>query len=193
MDAATLPDLDQLDSKALKSLILKLHDQVFSHQKQLTTQQEEILSQREQLASRDVEIEHLKLLIAKLRRMQFGRSSEKREYQIDQLDLRLEELEATRTTETDAEQESTPPSTAVVRHVRRPLPNHLPREVRTYLPKQEACPDCGGKLKHLGEDVSEILEYVPASLKVIRYVRPKLACGCCDRIVQAEAPSRPIE
>jgi len=61
--------------------------------------------------------------------------------------------------------------------------------VRKYLPKQEACPDCGGKLKHLGEDVSEILEYVPASLKVIQYIRPKLACACCDRIVQAEAPS----
>jgi transposase len=66
-------------------------------------------------------------------------------------------------------------------------------EPRKVLPKQEACPDCGGKLKHLGEDVSEILEYVPASLKVIQYVRPKLACACCDRIVQAEAPSRPIE
>jgi len=47
-------------------------------------------------------------------------------------------------------------------------------------------PDCGGKLKHLGEDVSEILEYVPASLKVIQYIRPKLACASCDRIVQAQ-------
>src|SRR5580704_14350404 len=193
MDAATQRDLDQLDSEALKALIRALHEQVFSHQKQLTTQQEEILSQRQQLASRDAEIEHLKLLIAKLRRQQFGRSSEKREYQIEQLELRLEELEARRPKETAAAKESTPASTAVVRPVRRPLPDHLPREVRKYLPKQEACPDCGGKLKHLGEDVSEILEYVPASLKVIRYVRPKLACGCCDRIVQAEAPSRPIE
>jgi len=49
------------------------------------------------------------------------------------------------------------------------------------------------RLKHLGEDVSEILEYVPASLKVIQYIRPKLACASCDRIVQAAAPSRPIE
>src|SRR5258705_60712 len=193
MDAATLPDLEQLDSKAMKALILALHEQVFSHQKQLTTQQEEILSQREQLASRDVEIEHLKLVIAKLRRQQFGRSSEKREYQIEQLELRLEELEARRTKERAAVKESPPPSTAVVRPVRRPLPDHLPREVRKYPPKQEACPDCGGKLKHLGEDVSEILEYVPASLKVIQYIRPKLACAGCDRIVQAEAPSRPIE
>jgi len=59
--------------------------------------QEEILSQRKQLASRDAEIEHLKLLIAKLRRMQFGRSSEKRDRQIEQLELLLEELEARRT------------------------------------------------------------------------------------------------
>src|SRR6202163_4996834 len=190
---ATLPDLDALDPHELKALIRALHEQVFSHQKQLTTQQEEIFSQREQLASRDAEIEHLKLLIAKLRRLQFGRSSEKRECQIEQLELRLEELEARRTQETAAVKESAPASTAAARPVRRALPDHLPREVRKYLPKQEACPDCGGKLKHLGEDVSEILEYVPASLKVIQYVRPKLACACCDRIVQAEAPSRPIE
>jgi transposase len=189
---AALPDLDALDPHELKALIRALHEQVFSHQKQLTTQQEEIFSQREQLASRDAEIEHLKLLIAKLRRLQFGRSSEKRDRQIEQLELRLEELEARRTKETAAVKEPAPPSTPVVRPVRRPFPDHLPREVRKVLPKQEACPDCGGRLKHLGEDVSEILEYVPASLKVIQYVRPKLACAGCDRIVQAEAPSRPI-
>jgi transposase len=193
MDAATLPDLDQLDFQALKSLILAQHEQALSHRKQLTTQQEEILSQRKQLASRDAEIEHLKLLIAKLRRMEFGRSSERRENQIEQLELRLEELEARRTRETAAVKEAAPASTAAARPVRRPLPEHLPREVRKFLPKQAACPDCGGQLKHLGEDVSEILEYVPASLKVIQYLRPKLACACCDRIVQAAAPSRPIE
>jgi hypothetical protein len=71
MDAPTPRDLDQLDSQALKALILTLREQVFSHQKQL--------------ASRDAEIEHLKLLIAKLRRQQFGRSSEKRKYQIESL------------------------------------------------------------------------------------------------------------
>lgn len=193
MDAATLPDLDRLNSQELKTLILTLHEQAFSNQKQLTTQQEEIVSQREQLASRDAEIEHLKLLIAKLRRMKFGRSSEKREAQIEQLELRLEELEIRRRKETTAAERSVPVNTTAARPVRRPLPDHLPREVRKCLPKQEACPDCGGKLKHLGEDVSEILEYVPAILKVIQYVRPKLACAGCDRIVQAPAPSRPIE
>src|ERR1700675_2842387 len=84
------------------------------------------------------------------------------------------------------------PTAQTAKSARRPLPEHLPREVRKYLPKQEACPDCGGALKSLGEDVSEILEYVPARFKVIRQVRPKLACACCERIVQAEAPSRPI-
>src|SRR6202035_5335019 len=102
MDARTLADLEQLDSEALKSLILSLQEQVFSHRKQLSTQQEEILSQREQLASRDTEIEHLKLLIAKLRRMQFGRSSEKLDRQIEQLELRLDELQATQAENTAA-------------------------------------------------------------------------------------------
>jgi len=193
MDAATLPDLDQLDFPALKSIILAQHEQARAHRKQLTTQQEEILSQRKQLASRDVEIEHLELLIAKLRRMKFGRSSERRENQIEQLELRLEELEARRSRETAAVKEAAPAGPAAARPVRRPLPEHLPREVRKFLPKQAACPDCGGQLKHLGEDVSEILEYVPASVKVIQYLRPKLACAGCDRIVQAAAPSRPLE
>jgi len=195
MDARTLADLEQLDSEALKSLILSLQEQVFSHQKQLSTQQEEILSQREQLASRDAEIEHLKLWIAKLRRMQFGRSSEKLDRQIEQLELRLEELQTSQAEKPAANPAARPalPNQPVPAPVRRSLPEHLPRETRKYLPQQKACPDCGGTLQPLGEDVSEILEYVQVRFKVIRQVRPKLACAGCDRIVQAAAPSRPIE
>ena len=168
----TLPDLDALNHNELKALIF---------------------SQREQLASRDTDIEHLKRLIAKLRRMQFGRKSEKLDHQIEQLELRLDELQATQEENTSASQIPAVAAKGNEKPARRPLPEHLPREVRKYLPKQDACPDCGGKLKLLGEDVSEILEYVPARFKVIRQVRPKLACACCERIVQAEAPSRPIE
>ena len=80
--SSSLPDLHQLDSDALRTLILSQHEQ--------------ILLKDEQLASRDAEIEQLKLLIAKLRRMQFGRKSEKVERQIEQLQLRLDELEASR-------------------------------------------------------------------------------------------------
>ncbi len=178
----TLPDLDALNPNELKALIFSQHEQ--------------LLSKDEQLVSRDNEIEHLKLLIARLRRIQFGRKSEKREREIEQLELRLDELEATQAEKVIASQTTAVSASAMnaaVKAARRPLPEHLPREVRKYPPKQAACPDCGGALKHLGEDVSEMLEYVPARFKVIRQVRPKLACACCERIVQAEAPSRPIE
>ena len=73
------------------------------------------------------------------------------------------------------------------------LPAHLLREEQVHAPTEAACPWCGGALKHLGEDVSEQLEFVPARFRMIRHVRPKLACSCCDCIVQAAAPSRPIE
>jgi hypothetical protein len=192
----TLPDLDALDSNELKALILSQHTRIASQNETLVVQQEELLAQREQLHSRDNEIEHLKLLIAKLRRMQFGRKSEKLDRQIEQLELRLDELQATpaeNTTGSHTPAVAASVANAAAKAARKPLPEHLPREVRKYRPKQEACPDCGGQLKSLGEDVSEILEYVPARFKVIRQVRPKLACACCDRIVQAAAPSRPIE
>jgi transposase len=185
---AALPDLDALNYEALKALIVVQHDQLLSKDEQL-------LRKDEQLTSRDEEIERLKLLIAKLRRMEFGRRSEKLGWQIEQLELKLDELEASR-----AEQAAACPSPKAVSDVnrtakreRQPLPAHLPRETHKILPKQETCPDCSGALKFLGEDVSEILEYVPEHIKVIRHVRPKLACARCDKIVQAAAPSRPIE
>src|SRR5207249_3834394 len=158
--------------------------------RQLTTTQEQLLS-------REREIEHLKLLLAKLHRMQFGPKSEKLAGQIEQLELRLEELESNR-----SERESTPPEAASVpagstasaaKPTRRALPDHLPRQTRTHVPKETVCPQCQGELRKLGEDVSEMLEYVPASFVVIRHVRTKLSCTKCDCIVQAEAPSRPIE
>ena len=185
----TLPDLDALHPSELKALN-------FSQHAQLLSKHEQLLTKAEQLISRDAEIEHLKLFIAKLRRAQFGRKSEKLDREIEQLELRLDELEATQAEKLSASQTPAIVSSAAqvaAKPVRRPLPEHLPREVRKYSPKQEACPDCGGELKHLGEDVSEILEYVPARFKVIRQVRPKLACACCERIVQAQAPSRPIQ
>ena len=126
--------------------------------------------------------------------MQFGRRSEKLERQIEQLELQLDEL-ATASAEPPAASPTpgaTAPSTSGRKPARRPLPGHLPRQKRTILPKETACPDCGGELKALGEDVSEILEYVPAHFQVIQQVRPKLACTHCDKIVQAQAPSRPI-
>jgi len=183
-ERTALPDLDTLELAALKKLIIEQHQQLQSKDEQLQRKDE-------QLASRDSEIEHLKLLISKLRREQYGRSSEKLDRQIEQLELRLGELEASRAN--DSERNESRRDSIVARPARRPLPANLPREVRTYSPPESDCRDCGRPMKQLGEDVSEMLEYVPEHFKVIRHVRKKLVCIRCDRIVQAMAPSRPIE
>ncbi len=151
-----------------------------------------IIDQQARLTERDHEIEHLKLLIAKLRRLQFGRSSEKLDAKIGQLELLVEELEANRASRVarTAEVTGAKPEQKE-RPARRPLPEHLPRETVEHAPAC-SCPDCGAAMRKIGEDVAEMLEYVPASLRVIRHVRPKLACAKCERIVQLPAPSRPI-
>ncbi|MEZ5727433.1 MAG: IS66 family transposase [Burkholderiaceae bacterium] len=135
-------------------------------------------------------IEHLKLQIARLKRAQFGRSSEKLSTQIEQLELIVEDLEEEQARKAP---EGDWASAAPARRqpVRRPLPEHLPRETLRHDP-EAGCPDCGGELQRIGEDVAEMLEYVPASFKVIRHVRARMACGCCERIVQVPAPGRPI-
>lgn len=167
-------DLDSLDLEALKALCR---------------------AQLAELESHKSEIERMKLLILKLKRLRFGRKSEKIDRRIEQLELRLEELEAAQA-ETSPEPGSAPEAaleTLRRKPARRALPPDLPRETITEDPKETSCPDCGGVLRPLGEDVCETLEYEPARFKVIRRVRPKLSCGCCDRIVQAPAASRAIE
>jgi transposase len=178
---AALPNLDTLPPDSLRSLILAQH--------------QELLAAEEQLLAHKSEIEHLKLLLAKLRRIQFGRRSEKLARQIEQLELKLEHLESQRAPSTCVSENPPAGETASAsgKPGRRPLPEHLPRQIRRYEPKHQACPECGGELRKLGEDVSEVLECVPASFYVIRHVRPKLSCTGCDMIVQAPAPSRPIE
>ncbi|MGB8581563.1 MAG: IS66 family transposase [Candidatus Sulfotelmatobacter sp.] len=189
MSVVALPDLKALPADALRALILAQHEQLVSTESTLTATQE-------QLQSREREIEHLKLLLAKLHRMQFGRKSEKLERQIEQLELRLEELESNRSEQEPPAPELVPVTASATpraaKPTRRALPDHLPRQTRKHDPKETVCPECQGELRKLGEDVSEMLEYVPASFVVIRHVRTKLSCTKCDCIVQAEAPSRPI-
>jgi transposase len=174
MVVAALPDLDQLDIEALKMLIV---------------------AQRESLASHTQQVEHLKLVIEKLRRMIFGAKSEKVIVQVEQFELQLEDAE----TEQAAVEEKyeSPASEAKPqsqsRPSRKPLPAHLPREVVTHMPEQNCCPDCGGALRNFGEDVAEILEYIPANFKIIRHLRPKFSCKQCELVVEAPAPSRVIE
>lgn len=132
------------------------------------------------------EIERLIIMIAKLRRTQSGRSSKQLDAMVDQLQLSLEELEVSQ----DEVMPITEPAPRTVSR-RKPLPEHLPRETHVHQPESQ-CSGCGGTLRQLEEDVSEVLEYIPARFRVIRHVRPKLVCRCCEHIAQVPAPSRPI-
>jgi transposase len=165
-------------------------DELHALQTLVLEQQRQISRHQTELAAREAEIEHLKLIIAKLRRMEFGRRSERMTEMIGQFELSLEELEGTCA---EAPPVAESPATEVTPSPHHsPLPAHLPRERIEHVPEAKCCPSCGGELKHLGEEVSEQLDYVPASFRVIRHVRPKLACAKCDAIVQAPAPARPI-
>ena len=139
------------------------------------------------LAARDLLIDTLRGQIARLRRMQFGASSEKLGREIEQLELALEELE----TERDAPvPEASIPGVAVRPVPVRSLPGHLPREEVIHEPASGTCtcPDCGGALRVLGSDTHEMLDIVPVRWRVVRNVRPKYSCRVCEKIVQASAP-----
>jgi transposase len=169
---STSADLPE-DIAALKALAL--------------AQREQLVALNAELCTHAAEIERLNLLVAKLKRLQFGRRSEKLDREIEQLELRLEELQVLSQplcAEKPAAEEKKQPA-------RGALPEHLPREQRVHEPACN-CPDCGSAMRKIGEDVSEVLDYVPGRFKVIRHVRPKHACPACERIVQVEAPSRPI-
>ncbi len=143
-----------------------------------------------EVKAKGLKIAQLELRIAKLKRLQFGQSSEKLIREIEQLELELDELhedEGVLATGCPASVQA-----LVEKPYRKPLPEHLPREEAVHEPAC-TCPNCGGAMRKLGEDVTEVLEYVPASFKVIRHVRPKLSCRVCETIVQAPMPSLPIE
>jgi transposase len=139
------------------------------------------------LAARDLLIDTLRGQIARLRRMQFGASSEKLGREIEQLELALEELETERDT---AVVDVTAASVAARPVPVRSLPGHLPREEVVHEPASGACtcPDCGGALRPLGIDAHEMLDIVPVRWRVVRNVRPKYSCRVCEKIVQASAP-----
>lgn len=180
----------------LRTLVIELYTQLQDRDAALQAQSAE-LAQREtvlhagqqELVYLRTWIEKLKLEIARLRRMQFGRSSEQLSDRIEQLELMVEEFEASAATPLPIMAKQPTP---VNKPVRKPLPEHLPREAVMHAP-DPTCPDCGTALQRLGEDVSEMLEYVPARFKVIRHIRPKLSCAGCQRIVQVPAPIRPID
>jgi transposase len=138
-------------------------------------------------------IAHLKLVIAKLRHDRFGASERGRKL-LDQLELELGELVATvaeDTTRAEGQGGERPGAPPPRKPIRGTLPAHLPRE-RVVVPSPSACPCCGGRLSKLGEDVTETLEVVPRSWKVIQTVRERFSCRACEAITQPPAPFHPI-
>lgn len=141
-------------------------------------------------------IEHLRLQLARLRRARFGQSSEQLEG-AGQLAMSFEELkaalaEAERQVQAAGEIPACPaPKVKPVR--RKSLPEHFERVQNVIEPKECTCPDCGGPLAQLGQDEAEVLEVKTVTFTVTRHIRPKKRCTKCSAIVQAPAPSRPIE
>src|ERR1700676_925839 len=139
----------------------------------------------------EVLIAKLKFQLARYRRAEFGRSSEKVSREAEQLELAIETLETDQ-----AERLATAsPAVAVAvetaaeaqKPARRPLPEQLPREeLRHSAPC--TCPSCGGALRKIADEVTETLDYVPGRFKVIRHIRAKLSCRACETVVAAPAP-----
>jgi transposase len=138
--------------------------------------------------SQALRIAKLEHQLAGLRRHRFGSTSET----LDQLQLRLEEEEIEAAQTAKAVPPTDPSAEPKGKPKRKPLPEGLPRNEEVLSPGN-ACGQCGGALKTLGEDITEELEYLPGQFVVNRIVRPRMACSCCEAICQAPLPSRPIE
>jgi transposase len=153
-----------------------------------------LLETRAKLVGAEALIEHLQLVIAKMKREMFGPRSERSQRLLDQLELQLEELAA-------AAGEDDAKAAAAGVHVqgftrrqatRRNFPADLPRR-RIVHPGPTSCPCCGGsKLSKIGEDVTETLDVVPRQWFVTEHVREKLSCRSCETITQPPAPFHAI-
>lgn len=173
--SSSLPD----DVEALKALVVSMNA--------------ELAAAKAKESATEALIAHLNLQIAKLKRELFGPHAERSRRLIDQLELQLEELEAS-ASEDDLAAEMAAARTGNVatvtrqRPARKPFPEHLPRE-RIVVPAPCACPACGGtRLSKLGEDVTETLEVVPRRWKVVQTVREKFSCRDCETVTQPPAP-----
>jgi transposase len=179
------------------TIAAELPDGIEELKRLLVASRAELAAAKAGLLTRTLEVEKLKIEIARLRRMNFGASSERMRRELEQLELKLEELE---TAEAEAEAaaqtpsaaaEEAPPEETPAKKKRRKLPEALPRREIVHEPAC-TCPDCGGAMRKVGEDVTEILEYIPGRFEVIRHVRPAFSCRKCEAMVQKPMPALPI-
>ena len=177
---------------------LAARDVLLAERDVLLAERDAALAERDaELRSASFEIEKLKVQLAALRRERFGKSSEKLAAEIGQLEMLIGDLEENQAQAAAAAEAKAKDAPAKPRRpaIRKPLPDHLPRETVLHEPVF-AC-RCGctdpARLTKLGEDVTEVLEKIPARLKVIRHVRPRYACRACEAVLQAPAPDLPVE
>jgi transposase len=191
MEAAisSLPD----DVEALKALVATMSRRAEEAEQNAAAATAKLANAMAHQSAIEALIAHLKLQIAKLKREQYGPSAERSRRLLDQMELQLEELEADAAEDDLIAEEAAARTTTVTaferkRPARKPFPDHLPRE-RVVVPAPCCCPACGGdRLSRLGEDVTETLEVIPRSWKVIQTVREKFSCRDCEKIAQAPAP-----
>ncbi len=191
-----LPD----DPAALKAMIAHLQAENTRIAAENTRVQADIEKMSATLRAHEALVQALHIQIARLKKQKFGASSERIEREIEQLELALEYLEIAGAAaisaiapdddaELSAEEQAAAPNTP---RRRKPLvAEGTPRE-RVVLDPGDDCPECGGTLRLIGEDVSDILEVIAAKLKVIETARLKKSCRRCEKITQLPAPSRPI-
>lgn len=187
MHAAGLPD----DIDALKQLVAE-------RTAERDAAAAKLKSAEAGLIAATLEAEKLKFELARLKRTAYGQSSERLDREIEQLELKLEEIETAA-----AEAAPEPPALAAssastqpeapAKTPRRQLPVHLARQTEVHEPASCACPRCGTeRMRRVGEDVTEVLTYIPARFEVIRHVRPAYSCSKCEAMVQAAMPPLPI-
>ena len=156
-----------------------------------------IQSRDSALSESQLEIDRLVLIIKQFQRARFGRSAERLDpvqmtFGLEELEADLARAEANRPQPIPAGEDGGTASTAKPPH-RSALPAHLPRAEQVVPAPHaagDACPDCGGVLHDAGATHSEMLDWVPASIRVLRITRPKCACHACGTLHQALAPAR---
>ena len=191
MDAAVSPLPD--DIEVLKALVRLSTQRADAAEQRATSAEAELANARARESATEALISHYKLQIAKLRREQYGPSAERTRRLLAQMEFELEDLEADAAEDDLAAETAATKATNVTaferkRPVRKPFPDHLPRD-RVVVPAPCSCPACGGmRLSKLGEDVTETLEVIPRTWKVIQTVREKFSCRDCEKITQPPAP-----
>ena len=149
----------------------------------------EVISLTDQNISLEDQLVHLQEQLALLKKQRFGKSSEKLDNQIAELEIKIEECESLSAVFDEKYEGHNKPRNIPKRQK---LPENLER-IDEVLNPDPICPDCGGEaFRKIADDISESLEYIPASFKVIRHIRPRCACINCEKIVQAYPASKPI-